>query len=157
VTSAVGRWTAIAQALPVGTPHAAAYRALAAAEGAGPEPAAADWQAAVGRCREAEDHLARRAPLQVEEQEADRPPSSPSSPAAADDPLAGLGLTDRERDVLACIAAGHPNAEIARRLFISPKTVSVHVSNILAKLQVSGRVEAAAVAHRSGLFGPDPG
>jgi DNA-binding NarL/FixJ family response regulator len=51
------------------------------------------------------------------------------------------------------IAAGHSNVKIAGTLFISPKTVSVHVSNILTKLGVAGRVEAAAVAHRAGLFG----
>ena len=56
-----------------------------------------------------------------------------------------FGLTDREREVLALVAAGRSNGQIATALFISPKTASVHVSNILAKLGVSGRVEAAAV------------
>jgi DNA-binding CsgD family transcriptional regulator/tetratricopeptide (TPR) repeat protein len=63
-----------------------------------------------------------------------------------------FGLTDREREVLALVAAGRSNGQIAAALFISPKTASVHVSNILAKLGVSGRVEAAAVAHRLGLL-----
>ena len=49
------------------------------------------------------------------------------------------------------MAAGRSNGQIAAALFISPKTASVHVSNILAKLGVGGRVEAAAVAHRLGL------
>ena len=62
-----------------------------------------------------------------------------------------FGLTEREREVLALVAAGRSNGQIAAALFISPKTASVHVSNILAKLGVSGRVEAAAVAHRLGL------
>jgi DNA-binding NarL/FixJ family response regulator len=53
--------------------------------------------------------------------------------------------------VLALVAAGRSNRQIAQELFISPKTASVHVSNILAKLGVTGRVEAAAVAHRRGL------
>ncbi|MCC2277495.1 response regulator transcription factor [Streptomyces sp. ET3-23] len=66
----------------------------------------------------------------------------------------GLGLTPRERDVLRLVALGHSNGRIAEELFISPKTVSVHVSNILAKLGVSGRGEAAATAHRTGLFSP---
>lgn len=70
--------------------------------------------------------------------------------AGADD---GLGLSTREREVLRLVAAGRTNREIAEELFISPKTASVHVSNILAKLGVSGRVEAAAVAHRVGLAG----
>ncbi len=61
-------------------------------------------------------------------------------------PLAGL--TDRERDVLRLLTAGHSNREIGAELFISPKTVSVHVSNILAKLGAASRTEAAAIAHR---------
>jgi DNA-binding CsgD family transcriptional regulator/tetratricopeptide (TPR) repeat protein len=64
-----------------------------------------------------------------------------------------FGLTDREREVLGLVAAGRSNGQIATALFISPKTASVHVSNILAKLGVGGRVEAAAVAHRLGLTG----
>jgi DNA-binding CsgD family transcriptional regulator len=62
-----------------------------------------------------------------------------------------LGLTARELDVLRLVATGLGNRQIATRLFISPKTASVHVSNILAKLGVAGRGEAAAVAHRLGL------
>ncbi|MFJ9907286.1 AAA family ATPase [Streptomyces sp. NPDC101152] len=72
------------------------------------------------------------------------------------DPVGALGLTSRERDVLALVAAGRTNRQIAEQLFISPKTASVHVSNILAKLGVSGRGEAAAVAHRVGLSAVDP-
>jgi len=62
-----------------------------------------------------------------------------------------FGLSGREREVLAQIARGRTNREIGERLFISQKTVGVHVGNILAKLGVSGRVEAAAVAIRLGL------
>lgn len=76
---------------------------------------------------------------------------APAAPADA------LGLTSRERDVLRLVAAGHTNRRIAEALFISPKTASVHVSNILAKLGVSGRGEAAAVAHRLGLFAAETG
>ncbi|CAM5672644.1 helix-turn-helix transcriptional regulator [Streptomyces aurantiogriseus] len=71
---------------------------------------------------------------------------------APDDPARALGLTSRERDVLRLVSAGRTNRQIAEELFISPKTASVHVSNILSKLGVSGRGEAAAVAHRLGLF-----
>ncbi|MFH8662752.1 helix-turn-helix transcriptional regulator [Streptomyces afghaniensis] len=78
-------------------------------------------------------------------------PAAEPAPAPAD-PAEALGLTSRERDVLRLVAAGHTNRRIAEALFISPKTASVHVSNILAKLGVSGRGEAAAVAHRLGLF-----
>jgi DNA-binding CsgD family transcriptional regulator len=69
----------------------------------------------------------------------------------ADDLLAAYGLTEREREVLAALAAGHTNREIADELVISVKTASVHVSNILRKLDVDGRQEAARIAHRLGV------
>ena len=59
-----------------------------------------------------------------------------------------LGLTPREVDVLGLVARGYTNPDIANALFISVKTASVHVSNILRKLDVPNRREAAAVAHR---------
>jgi DNA-binding CsgD family transcriptional regulator len=68
-----------------------------------------------------------------------------------EDPLEVYGLTEREREVLAGLAAGRTNQEIADQLYISVKTASVHVSNILRKLGVSGRQEAARVAHRHGI------
>jgi len=67
-----------------------------------------------------------------------------------------LGLTSREFEVLRLVADGRSNPEIAARLFISAKTASVHVSNILAKVGVSSRGEAAAAAHRLGLFDAAP-
>jgi ATP/maltotriose-dependent transcriptional regulator MalT len=73
------------------------------------------------------------------------------------DPGAGggeLGLTERELEVLRLVAAGRSNREIAAELFISPKTASVHVSNILGKLSVASRGEAAAKAHTLRLFDP---
>jgi DNA-binding CsgD family transcriptional regulator/tetratricopeptide (TPR) repeat protein len=63
----------------------------------------------------------------------------------------GFGLSRRELEVLALMSQGRTNREIGDRLFISQKTVGVHVGNILSKLGVSGRVEAAAVAIRLGL------
>jgi DNA-binding CsgD family transcriptional regulator len=62
------------------------------------------------------------------------------------------GLTTRELLVLRLLAAGRTNAQIGAELYISPKTASVHVSNILRKLNVSGRVQAAATAERAGLL-----
>ncbi|KUN01871.1 hypothetical protein AQI95_29605 [Streptomyces yokosukanensis] len=77
---------------------------------------------------------------------------TPRAALASADPAEALGLTSRERDVLRLVSAGRTNRQIAEELFISPKTASVHVSNILGKLGVSGRGEAAAMAHRLGLF-----
>ena len=70
-------------------------------------------------------------------------------------PDEAFGLSARERGVLALIVEGRTNREIGERLFISQKTVGVHVGNILAKLGVSGRVEAAMVAVRLDLV-PNP-
>jgi len=69
-------------------------------------------------------------------------------------PVAGpdVLLTPRERDVLALLAQGHTNRQIGSTLFISEKTASVHVSNILGKLGASSRAEAVAIAHRRGLL-----
>ena len=60
-------------------------------------------------------------------------------------------LSERELEVLRLIAIGKDNAEIARELFISPKTVKNHISNILMKLQIENRIQAAVYAVRSGI------
>ncbi|GAA4506598.1 helix-turn-helix transcriptional regulator [Nonomuraea ferruginea] len=85
------------------------------------------------------DALARRAGIALADQ------SAPGGPP--------LGLTARELEVLRHVARGRSNREIAAELFIAVKTVSVHVSNILAKLGVASRGEAAAKAHALRLFG----
>lgn len=75
--------------------------------------------------------------------------AAPATPAS--DPFS---LSPREREVLGVLAEGRSNREIAQRLFISERTVAVHVGNILSKLRVSGRVEAATVALRLQLVPP---
>jgi DNA-binding CsgD family transcriptional regulator len=72
--------------------------------------------------------------------------------AAAVQHTGAAGLTPRELEVLRLIAAGMSNARIASELFISPKTASVHVSNIMAKLGAASRGEAAAAAHKLRLL-----
>lgn len=69
-------------------------------------------------------------------------------PPPADAPF---GLTPRELQVLELVSLGATNREIGERLYMAEKTASVHVSRILAKLEVRGRTEAAAVAHRHGI------
>jgi DNA-binding NarL/FixJ family response regulator len=76
---------------------------------------------------------------------ASTPPDGPAARTAA------YRLTVRELEVLQLVAAGRSNREIAGRLFISEKTVGVHISHVLAKLGVTSRTEAAALAHRDGL------
>jgi DNA-binding CsgD family transcriptional regulator len=73
------------------------------------------------------------------------PQEEPTPPPSA---AHGLGLTPRELEVLALVAEGRTNRQIARTLYISDKTASVHVSHILGKLGVANRAAAAAAAHR---------
>ena len=88
--------------------------------------------------------LARRARIDLHEPDA-------SAVEPDESPATRLGLTPRELEVLLLVAEGRTNRAIGETLFMSEKTASVHVSRILAKLAVGGRVEAAAVAHRLGL------
>lgn len=88
------------------------------------------------------------APLLAELRELGSAGTARRAPAALRDKT----LTPREREILALVAQGRSNADIGRQLFISAKTVSVHVSNVLAKLGAGGRTEAVAVARREGLL-----
>jgi DNA-binding CsgD family transcriptional regulator len=99
--------------------------------------------------RSALSDLARRARLADRAAPAQAGRGARPGGAAARDPLAGL--TERELEVLRLLATGQSNREIGAELFIAPKTASVHVSNILAKLGAASRTEAAAIAHAQGV------
>ena len=145
---AVEAWRRLAE------PHMLAYALMRDAEASA---AAGDRPRAEVAAREAAAHLralgaqplldellalARRARLAL-----DAEPSG-AAEASERDPFAHYGLTSREIEVLRLVAEGRSNSQIGAQLFITRKTASVHVSNILAKLGVSSRGEAAAVLHR---------
>ena len=148
---APGRWsTAGAAWSSAGRPYHAAYSALREAEA---RLAANDRDAARAALRSATttlatlqaepvlaraNDLARRARLVIEPQ--------PRYRSGSDE------LTDRERDVLVLLADGLTNALIAEQLFLSPKTVGIHVTRILSKLEAHTRGEAVAVARRRGML-----
>jgi len=144
--AAVAAWDAIGQPYPLAY---ALLQAARAAVGEGDRAAAAD------RLPQAAELAARLGaqPLQQEITRLARRARIDLPHAATQaGPVAPFGLTARELEVLGLVAAGRSNQQIAAELFISPKTASVHVSNILAKLGVTSRVEAAATAHRLHLL-----
>ncbi|WP_405011480.1 AAA family ATPase [Kitasatospora sp. NBC_01539] len=158
---AAASWQAAIDVLrPCGPPGPTALALLRAAECAA---AAGRREEARTLLREAADlagragdrHLAAEAAHLADRAGLAAAPAGPRVPVQAAGPEAVLGLTPREHDVLRLLALGRTNRQIAEELYISPKTASVHVSNILAKLGVAGRGEAAAVAHRLRLFGAD--
>ncbi|MEA2578854.1 MAG: hypothetical protein QOD78_2442 [Chloroflexota bacterium] len=169
-TAAADAWTAIAM------PYPAAYARFRSAEAslvASDRVAAEDaLRAAARTARELGarslltliDGLAQRARVALDAPEAPSPMASDrkgvaataATAAAKSRPAETLGLSVRELEVLALVALGRTNGQIARELFISPKTASVHVTHILDKLGVSSRIEAAMLAARAGLTGPDP-
>jgi DNA-binding CsgD family transcriptional regulator/tetratricopeptide (TPR) repeat protein len=136
-------WWRQAQAqLDAGQPAAAAVGPLRAAA------AAADGHAPLlAQVRT----LAERARIPLQTATSAESGAAPPAPA-----FARYGLTDRELTVLRLLAAGRTNPEIGAELYISTSTASVHVSNILRKLAVSSRVQAAAVAERAGLLQSRP-
>jgi DNA-binding NarL/FixJ family response regulator len=134
--AAYARWRQAEALLDQGAPRdqaAPVLRAAWAAAGAlGARPLLAELES-----------LARRARIGLRSAGTGEPEAPP--------PGEELGLTPREREVLGLVADGRSNRQIAEELFISAKTASVHVSNILAKLGVANRAEAAVAAHRLGL------
>jgi DNA-binding CsgD family transcriptional regulator/tetratricopeptide (TPR) repeat protein len=145
-------WAAAAEAARAGgTAHLLAYAGLRLAEARtvlGDRDGAASAVAEAITIAEA----LRAAPLVDEARAlARRARLGDASEPAAGEAEAPYGLTARELEVLRLVADGRSNGQIAEELFISRKTASVHVSNILSKLDVSTRVEAAALAHRRGL------
>jgi ATP/maltotriose-dependent transcriptional regulator MalT len=149
------RWRAIADAwAEVGRPYRAAmarWREAQAAE------AAADRDAAVAALHQAHriaSELGAEPLLQHVNAAARRlrariGDAAATAPASSETPY---GLTRREREVLALVAAGRTNREVSEALFISESTAGVHVSNILGKLGVATRTEAARVALDQGLL-----
>jgi DNA-binding NarL/FixJ family response regulator len=82
--------------------------------------------------------------------------TTPASPAAAPHPGLGL-LTDREHEVLAAVARGLSNAEIAEQLFMSHATAKTHVSRLLTKLDARDRAQLVMLAYESGVVVPGSG
>ena len=141
-------WTAL------GCPHRAGYAAWRHAEarlltGEPPTTLVGTIRAAAAA---ATGHVPLLAAIRTLAARARIPLDAPSMPAAPQREAAPYGLTDRELLVLQLVAAGRSNPEIGAELFISGKTASVHVSNILRKLGVSTRVQAAALAERAGIL-----
>ncbi len=153
--AAAEAWTALERPYPAAV---ARYREAEAHVNAGDREAAAaaaraarDTAARLGAgwLHGEVDGLAARARLGIADERA--PADTDDAEAVAgDDPF---GLTPRERQVLELVARGATNREIGAELFMAEKTASVHVSRILAKLDVRSRTEAAGVAHRLGLVG----
>ena len=135
--TAYARFRGAEALLAAGTPRAGVEPVLRAAH-------RATVALGAGPLRREIELLARRGRLRLED------PVATAAPAPATQ-LAAFGLTRRETEVLELVAAGHTNRQIGQELFITPKTAGLHVSRILAKLGVTGRGQAAAVAHRLGL------
>jgi DNA-binding CsgD family transcriptional regulator len=137
--AAYALWRQAQAQLEAGQPAATAASALRAAAAAahGHEPLLARVRALAERAR-----IPLHAPAAATQ-------DTPPPPAEGG---TRYGLTERELAVLRLLAAGRSNTQIGAELFISQRTAGVHVTNILRKLGVSGRVQAAALAERAGLL-----
>ena len=148
-------WQAVVEAFGASSPYETARSrwrlAEALAQADQPEAAQREWRLAAQTAgdlgavplRAAVDDLGRRARLA---------PARPRSRGSADQSRGPLArLTARELEVLRLLATGRGNKDIGATLFISAKTASLHVSNIMAKLGAASRIEAAAIAHQQGI------
>jgi DNA-binding CsgD family transcriptional regulator len=157
---AVGRndpaaWQEVVEAFGASSPYETARSrwrlAEALAQDGRPEAARREWQLAARAAddlgavplRAAVADLGRRARLSPARQRSGEPAEQPRGPLAR--------LTARELEVLRLVAAGRGNKDIGAALFISAKTASMHVSNIMAKLGATSRIETAVIAHQQGI------
>jgi DNA-binding NarL/FixJ family response regulator len=150
-----GRWREAAKAWDtVGDPWAGAWARTHQAVAAAAQGNAGEAADALRAAYRTATSLGAQRLISIIEQSAIRARLSLDEPAAAQlgpDAASKLGLTPREDEVLGLVSAGLTNREIGERLFVSEKTASVHVSNILRKLGVATRIDAAALAQRAAL------
>jgi DNA-binding CsgD family transcriptional regulator len=156
-----GMWHAAAKTWQsLGRPHGAGYawwrHAQAQLDAGQPPTAAATALRAAAVAAGGHAPLLAQVCALAERTRISLPRSTAAVPPPAEVP-APYGLTERELAVLRLLAAGRTNTQIGAELYISPTTARVHVSNILRKLGVSNRVQAAALAERAGLLDPGQG
>lgn len=138
----------------IGTPHRAAYCWWRYADAALEGERTDELRSVLQRAHElADGHLPQRQRI-TELAHRARVPLVLDDVASSRSTALPVALTAQEVNVLRLVAAGLTNTQIATELFISPKTVSVHVSNVLRKLEVDNRTQAGAWAVRVGLAGP---
>jgi DNA-binding CsgD family transcriptional regulator len=149
--AAVDGWVAVGRVWDEAVCRVRLAEAMAAAAAGGGEPAIELERAhdIAGRLdartlRHEVEAVARRCGVRL--------PTSRATRASSTGMTVGASLTAREREVLGLVAEGCTNDAIATRLFMSPKTASVHVSRIIAKLGAGNRTEAVAIARRTGLL-----